>query len=291
MRWNERSTMQLAGVTYEAERMDGIRLEIPGTGIWTRIPGDRLHPEDEGRGLGQRILNLHDRLPAERAERVELIERARRQIDAERARPVPAEFPRRNELLESRQRRDQLRVDLMPKPEGVEQDHTAPATGDPAGTVIDVLVVEIGHLVFGDRQPTTAERFAWAGAYDRYNPGVVVWGNRARGAEAWAAVVNEFSLNPGNWHATRRHDIGQFHGVTLQGRFGDTTVEIEPRHAYARNGTYPTFTAEPGRVDAQRLSAWLETMRTLAVTERNELRHHFQPHHSAGSSQHQGFER
>ncbi len=110
MRWNERSTMQLAGVTYEAGRDDGIRLEIPGTGISTRIPGDRLHPEDEGRGLGQRILNLHDRLPAERADRVERIERARRQIDAERARPVPAEFPRRAELLETRQRRDQLRA-------------------------------------------------------------------------------------------------------------------------------------------------------------------------------------
>jgi hypothetical protein len=34
--------MQLADVAYEAGRDDGIRLEIPGTGIWTRIPGDRL---------------------------------------------------------------------------------------------------------------------------------------------------------------------------------------------------------------------------------------------------------
>ncbi len=98
------------------------------------------------------------------------------------------------------------------------------------------------------------------------------------------------SLNPANWHPTRRHDIGQFHGVTLQARIDDTAIEIEPRHAYAKTGTYPTFTAEPGRVDPHRLSAWLDTMRTLAVTERNELRHHVPPHHTT-SQHHPGFER
>ncbi len=93
MHWNQRTTLQLAGVTYEAHRSDGIRLEIPDTGIWTRIAGDKLHPGDEGRGLGQRILNLHDRLPTTRAERVETIARARHQLDAERTRPIPDEFP------------------------------------------------------------------------------------------------------------------------------------------------------------------------------------------------------
>ena len=67
-----------------------------------------------------------------------------------------------------------------------------------------------------------------------------MWGNRARGADAWATAVNAISLNPAKRHATRRHDIGQFHGVTLQARFAETTVEIEPRHAYTRNGGYPT---------------------------------------------------
>ena len=34
-----------------------------------------------------------------------------------------------------------------------------------------------------------------------------------------------FSLNPANWHATRRHDIGQFHGVSLHARFDDTAIQ------------------------------------------------------------------
>ena len=286
LRWNERTTLQLAGVTYDAHRSDGIRLEIPGTGIWTQIGGDRLHPEDEGRGLGQRILNLHHRLPTERAEHIERIDRARRQIDAERARPVPAEYPRRTELLETRQRRDQLRADLMPTPEPAPAQQAAatdPATasaGQPAAAVA-------GHPVFGERQPPTAERFAWAGTYDRYTTGVVVWGNRARGANAWALAVNQFSLNPDNWHPTRRHDIGQFHGVNLQARIDDTTIRIEPRHAYAKDGNYPTYDAQPGRVDPNRLAAWLKTMRDLAVTERNELRHHVQPYNGASSTEQQ----
>ena len=285
LRWNERTTVQLAGVTYEAQRADGIRLEIPGTGIWTRIDRERLSPDDHGHGLGQRILNLHERLPRLRAEQVEQIERARRQIEAERARPVPAEFPRRAELLETRQRRDQLRVDLMPKPEPAERDQpTAMIEAPTAGGA--------GHPVFGERQPPTAERFAWAGAYDRYNPGAVVWGNRARGSAVWADVVNAFSLNPANWHTTRRHDIGQFNGVNLNARIDGTTIRIEPRHAYNKGGNYPTFTADLGRVDPNRLSAWLDTMHGYADTQRNELRQHLKPYNASNNGQqHPRFER
>ena len=274
MHWNQHTTLQLAGVTYDAHRTDGIRLEIPDTGIWIRIPADRLHPEDQGRGLGQRILNLHERLPAARTEQVELIERARRQIDAERARPVPAEFPRRTELLETRQRRDQLRADLMPKPEPDQHDGAGAAVAgdDPTAPTLDgTAAARSLHPVFGDRQPPTAERFAWVAAYDRYNPGLVVWGNRAHGADAWAAAVNAFSLNPTNWHPTRRHDIGQFHGVNLHARLDDTTIEIEPRHAYAKNGTYPTYTAHPGRIDPAGLSTWLAAQRAVADAERSTL--------------------
>ena len=295
MHWNQHTTVQLAGVTYDAHRTDGIRLEIPATGIWTRIPADRLHPEDQGRGLGQRILNLHERLPAPRAEQVELIERARRQIDAERARPVPAEFPRRTELLETRQRRDQLRADLMPKPEPDQHDEAgaAAAGDDPTAPILDGTAAPRSlHPVFGDRQPPTAERFAWVAAYDRYNPGVVVWGNRARGADAWAAAVNAFSLNPANWHPTRRHDIGQFHGVNLHARLDDTTIEIEPRHAYAKNGTYPTYTAQPGRIDPTGLSMWLAAQRRVADTERAALRTQVTaPQPSAAQHQPARFER
>jgi hypothetical protein len=179
----------------------------------------------------------------------------------------------------------------MPKPEPAEQERRAADGGETTTPLIDLPVaVDVGHPVFGDRQPSTAERFAWAGAYDRYSPGVVVWGNRARGADAWAAAVNAYSLNPANQHPTRRHDIGQFHGVTLQARIDDQAVDIEPRHAYAKTGTYPTFTAEPGHVEPHRLSAWLDAMHHLAASERNELRRHVTPHHT-GSEQHPRFER
>ena len=152
----------------------------------------------------------------------------------------------------------------MPKPEPDQHDEAgaAAAGDDPTAPMVDgTAAARSLHPVFGDRQPPTAERFAWVAAYDRYNPGVVVWGNRARGADAWAAAVNAFSLNPANWHPTRRHDIGQFHGVNLHARLDDTTIEIEPRHAYAKNGTYPTYTAQPGRIDPTGLSMWLAAQR------------------------------
>ena len=206
------------------------------------------------------------------------------------ARPGRVPPPRRAARDPATTRPAARRADAQARTGRARRRRRRPATSRRPPLIDAPVAVDVGHPVFGDRQPSTAERFAWAGAYDRYSPGVVVWGNRARGADAWAAAVNAFSLNPANWHPTRRHDIGQFHGVTLQARFDDTTVEIEPRHAYAKTGIYPTFTAEPGHVDPHRLSTWLDTMRTLAVTERNELRHHVQPHHST-SQQHPRFER
>ena len=275
--WSQRTTLQLAGVAYEARREDGVRLDIPGTGIWARIDGDKLHPADEGRGLGQRILNLHDRLPTIRAERVELIELARRQIDAERARPVPDDFPRRDELADARQRRDELRVALIPKPEEAAAQtadttsSTSPAAA-PGGPATAASTVGAGHPIYGQRQAPTAERFAWSAAYERYDPSVVHWGNRAHGVDAWVAAVNTFSLDPANWHTTRRHDIGQFHGVSLHARCNDTAVHIEPRHPYAKNGDYPTYTAQPGRIDPTGLSMWLAAQRSVADAERAALR-------------------
>ena len=94
------------------------------------------------------------------------------------------------------------------------------------------------------------------------------WGNRAHGVDAWVAAVNTFSLDPANWHTTRRHDIGQFHGVSLHARCNDTAVHIEPRHPYAKNGDYPTYTAQPGRIDPTGLSMWLAAQRSVADAER-----------------------
>jgi N12 class adenine-specific DNA methylase len=277
LRWNEQRSMLLAGVTYDAHRADGLLLEIPGTGIWTRIPNEKLHPDDGGRGLGQRIQNLHDRLPALRAERVESIERAQRQLDAERARPVPEQFPRHAELAEARQRRDQLRAELMPPPPAADQ---SPAPAAEPLTAADVDE----HPVYGQRHPSTAERYAWVAAYERYDPAVVFWGNRARGVDAWAAAVNAYSLNPNNWHATRVHDIGHFHGVHLQARVNSDAIDIEPRHAYAKTAIYPTFSAQPGQLDTAALSTWLRTQRNIATAERNALRHHTQAAHDPNVS-------
>jgi len=50
-------------------------------------------------------------------------------------------------------------------------------------------------------------------------------------------------------------DLSQFDGVTLQARINDTTINIEPRHAYTNTGTYPTFTAATGRLRA-RVATW-----------------------------------
>ena len=270
MRWNQRTELNLAGVTYDAHRDDGLRLEIPDTGIIVRIPNNKLHPSDEGRGLGQRILNLHDRLDSAQTERHDQAERARRQIDAERARPVPELFPRHDELAETRQRRDRLRIDLMPAPE------TTSAQDEPSGQTSETptpAAPESGHPVFGHRDPPTAERFAWAGAYERHDTTAGVhWGNRARGVDAWTEAVNAYSRDPRNWHATRRHDLGRFHGISLEGRIDDTSVRIEPRHPYAKNGNYPTYVAEPGCIDPHQLASWLQAQRVIAADERKTAR-------------------
>ncbi|MGE3326703.1 MAG: hypothetical protein AB7N61_14995 [Acidimicrobiia bacterium] len=114
--WNTHTTVTLAGITYDAHRVDGLRLEIGGTGIVNRIEPDRLHPADGGRGLGQSVLNTHDRLDRIRTGYLEHADDARRQIDAEHARPVPAVFARAAELADCRQRRNQLQTALMPGP-------------------------------------------------------------------------------------------------------------------------------------------------------------------------------
>ncbi len=181
----------------------------------------------------------------------------------------------------------------MPKPEPAEQQPDQTIDDATRSETTPPVEATGQHPIYGQRQPSTAERFAWTGAYDRYDHGVVVWGNRARGAEAWAAAVNAFSLNPANWHPTRRHDIGQFHGVSLQARVDDTSIRIEARHPYVKTDSYPTFTAHPGHVDPAALSTWLRTQQAIATTERNALRHHLTPPsaHGVHSDQSPRFER
>ena len=247
MHWNQRTTLQLAGVTYDAHRADGIRLEIPGTGIWTRIAADRLHPGDEGRGLGQRILNLHERLPAA-ARRTGRADRAGPPPDRRRTGPARAGRVPTTQPSCSRPGSDATSSapTSCPSPNRTSTDGAgaAAAGDDPTAPMLDgTAAARSVHPVFGDRQPPTAERFAWVAAYERYNPGVVVWGNRAHGADAWVAAVNAFSLNPANWHPTRRHDIGQFHGVNLHAR--STTPPSRSNPATPTPRTAPTRPTPP----------------------------------------------
>jgi len=272
LRWNQSATITLAGVPFDAHRADGLRLEIPGTRIMQRIENDRLNPADGGRGLGRSVLNTLADLGQHRSNRVRNIDSAHRQIAAERARPVPAAFARADELADCRRRRDELRTALMPAPPSDDQpvstgadpgDDPTPAP-EPTGPA---------HPVFGHRHVTTAERHAWAGAYQRYDHHATIhWGNRAKGHEAWAEAVNAFSLDPAVWHPDRRHDIGQFHGVSLRARIDDTTMRIEPHHPYTRLGPYPTFTTTTGGVDVAGLAVWLQTQHRHATRELDRLR-------------------
>lgn len=146
----------------------------------------------------------------------------------------------------------------------------ADAADDPEPTP---ATVGDAHPIFGQRRVTTAERFAWAGAYQRYDPLTIVhWGNRAKGPAAWAEAVNAFSRDPAVWNPERRHDIGQFHGVSLQARIDDTAIRIEPRHPYNRLGNYPAYTTTPGAVDIEHLAAWLHDQHRHATNELADLR-------------------
>ena len=182
------SSVTLAGVTYQARRgYDGLSLDIDGTGIHKWIDTDRLRPADGGRGLGTVIINEHDRLPERINERQRIIEDTQRQLAAERSRPVAEHFPRQGELDNARARRDELTEELKPK-----QPAVAAHTGAP--TVDDSQL----HPVYGDRTPTTSERYEWTAGYSRYNPTAQPhWGNRAKGARAWVEAVNAPRPRPG----------------------------------------------------------------------------------------------
>lgn len=77
--------------------------------------------------------------------------------------------------------------------------------------------------------------------------------------------------------------------VHIQARANGDAIRIEPRHAYAKTATCPTFSAQPGQLDTGALSTWLRTQRNIATAERNALRHHTReahdPHISAPSYQ------
>lgn len=265
LRWGEH-TFTLDGITYTARRDDyQLNLTIPGTGLSISIERGRLNPQDGGRGLGTSILNLHRNLPTHLDELAQRVERTIRQRDAELDRPVPAEFPRANDLRQARTRHAELLTALQP--------NQTPPSGD--GAVEQAAPVDVDdrdHPIFGQHTPTVQERWSWVGAYDHYDPTRPAhWGNRAKTDESWAAAVNEHATSPSNQHPSRRHDIGVFRGVTITARITATTMLLAPR--VPGDGTkLPMFETPPGRLDPEAFADWLARQHHDAHIERNALR-------------------
>lgn len=250
----------IAGVTYETRRsFEGLSLDIPDTALHMWIDADRLRPDDGGRGLGRAVLNLHDGFGQSIAKREDTIGHLTRQVEAEQARPVPERFPRQGELDTARERRDQLTEELNPKePRTVE--HTGAAPGDPAS---------VAHPVYGDRNPSTSERYEWAGAYRRHNPAAAPnWGNRAKGADAWVEAVNAWSLDPDR-PAAKIQPIGQYHGVMLVARHDGDTMSIAPQRHHDR---FNALSVPVGQLDRTTIESWLTAQSTTAAAEIAELR-------------------
>jgi hypothetical protein len=257
-----RSETTIAGVTYQASRgYEGISLDIDGTGIHQWIDNDRLRPADEGRGLGRSILtdpdNLNRAVDRPRSD----IDNLQRQLAAEQARPIPEQFPRQGELDTARTRRDELTEQLNPR-----EPRTVDSTGAPA---VDDTGGGVAHPIYGDRTPTTSERYEWAGAYRRHNPDTTPnWGNRAKGADAWVAAVNAWSVDP-NRSATKTQAIGQYHGVMLTARHDGGAVHIAPQRHHDR---FNALTVDAGSLDRPTIETWLTSQHQAASDEYDTLR-------------------
>ena len=147
----------------------------------------------------------------------------------------------------------------------------ADPTDDP-DPITDAAEVGSGHPIYGHRDASTAERYAWSGAYERYSTHEPIgWGNRARTPHDWVDAVNTFSQDTTNWHPNRRHEIGRFHGVTLHAHIDAGEIRIEARHAYSKIGDYPAHIAPVGQVRLDDVAAWVATQAGHARTERDLL--------------------
>ncbi len=257
------SRVTLAGVTYIARRdYEGIRLSIPDTGIDKWIDRDRLQPADGGRGLGTVITNTHEHLPQRIADRRANIADMRRQLDAEAARPVSEHFTRQGELDAARERVAELTAALKPR-EPRHVDDTGATDADPAAAGVG------GHPVYGERTPTTAERYQFAGAYRRHNPAIEPqWGNRAKGAAAWVAAVNALAVDPAKFHPTRTHLVGAYHGVVLAVRTDGNDMHLAPN---GHHELFSTLTVPVGSLDETTITDWLAEHKQRATTELAEL--------------------
>ena len=257
-------SVTLAGVTYDCRRdYEGLRLEIPDTGVFKYIERERLNPADGGTGLGRTIVHLHAKIPATINERHERIAELQRQIEAEQARPVPEVFPRQGELDQARERKAQLTEELKPR-HGVQVDDTG-ASSDETTTA----AAATAHPVYGQRTPTRSERHEWAGSYQRFNTMTVPnWGNRAKGSAAWIAAVNAHTTNPANASA-KPQQIGQYMGIMLAAVYDGHTVSIAPmRH----HGRFNAFTVDAGTLAARPFEDWLHTQYKRAINEKTALR-------------------
>jgi hypothetical protein len=127
----------------------------------------------------------------------------------------------------------------------------------------------VAHPIYGDRTPTTSERYEWAGAYRRHNPDTTPnWGNRAKGADDWVAAVNAWSLDL-NRPAIKTQAIGQYHGVMLTARHDGGVVHIAPQRHHDR---FNALTVDAGSLDRPTIETWLTSQHQAASDEYDTLR-------------------
>ena len=254
--------LTLAGVTYRASRDSyGLALDIAGTGLGLRFDPARLTDRtDAGRGLGVSVINLHHKLPTHLSELHQKADRTVRQRHAEHARPVPTQFPRASELVDTRTRHRALLHQLT--------RHTA--DGSTSASAASVALAG-SHPIYGQANPTMTQRHEWVGAFRHYDPHRPAhWGNRAHTDTDWADAVNLYATNPSNQHPSCRHDIGIVRGIALTARITFRTMIITPR-VPADPALYPAWETTPGHVTTVAVATWLAGQHRQARVERNAL--------------------
>ena len=207
-----------------------------------RVHGDALRPQDGGRGLGTRIVNLIDRIPSLAADVRARIDAVGQQIDADTSRPVPIDFPRQHELDQARAERDRLTSELLPARD--QHSETAAHNPEPAAPAITVSTAGASGVALD----------AWARALRSYDPRRGPSQSTCAGMGEWASWAHRL-LRSAPIDANARHDLGRCRGVALVGsHLEGGLLRVEASHPFVRSHEWPAYLTSswigPGDVDA-----------------------------------------